>query len=225
MRDPCVSDSISEPDAWTSCCSRIACGSCWITSGRSAIRARPARSGIPLREVLFLVTCASIAGCDDYDEIADLGRSSSRLPRPLRRASLRHAQGRLAAGGPQALHRDRPQSCRMEPRVPRSTHPAPNALTWTRRPHSHRRPLEMTAGFGHMSRMALNGAAHGCGCSSGVEHNLAKVGVEGSNPFARSKCLEKFVFRANGYRHIRGLAECFGRKTSNISSNRSRPNA
>ena len=29
-------------------------------------------------------------------------------------------------------------------------------------------------------------ARHGCGCSSGVEHNLAKVGVEGSNPFARS---------------------------------------
>src|SRR6202163_3520676 len=27
----------------------------------------------------------------------------------------------------------------------------------------------------------------GCGRSSGVEHNLAKVGVEGSNPFARSK--------------------------------------
>src|ERR1700733_22087 len=31
----------------------------------------------------------------------------------------------------------------------------------------------------------------GCGCSSGVEHNLAKVGVEGSNPFARSKFLFK----------------------------------
>lgn len=28
----------------------------------------------PLGEVLFLVTCASIAGCDDYDEIADWGR-------------------------------------------------------------------------------------------------------------------------------------------------------
>src|SRR5438045_4746184 len=28
---------------------------------------------------------------------------------------------------------------------------------------------------------------HGCGRSSGVEHDLAKVGVEGSNPFARSK--------------------------------------
>ena len=27
------------------------------------------------------------------------------------------------------------------------------------------------------------------GCSSGVEHNLAKVGVEGSNPFARSSFL------------------------------------
>lgn len=27
----------------------------------------------PLREVLFLVTCATIAGCDDYDEIAAWG--------------------------------------------------------------------------------------------------------------------------------------------------------
>ncbi|HYA72212.1 MAG TPA: ISAs1 family transposase [Roseiarcus sp.] len=27
----------------------------------------------PLREVLFLVACATIAGCDDYDEIADWG--------------------------------------------------------------------------------------------------------------------------------------------------------
>ena len=31
----------------------------------------------------------------------------------------------------------------------------------------------------------------GRGCSSGVEHNLAKVGVEGSNPFARSKFLHQ----------------------------------
>ena len=30
-------------------------------------------------------------------------------------------------------------------------------------------------------------ATLGCGCSSGVEHDLAKVGVEGSNPFARSR--------------------------------------
>jgi hypothetical protein len=29
------------------------------------------------------------------------------------------------------------------------------------------------------------------GCSSGVEHNLAKVGVEGSNPFTRSSLSQK----------------------------------
>lgn len=33
----------------------------------------PAKVKYPLREVLFLVTCATIAGCDDYDEIADWG--------------------------------------------------------------------------------------------------------------------------------------------------------
>lgn len=32
-----------------------------------------AKVKFPLREVLFLVTCATIAGCDDYDEIADWG--------------------------------------------------------------------------------------------------------------------------------------------------------
>src|SRR5712675_1561984 len=38
-------------------------------------------------------------------------------------------------------------------------------------------------------------ASYGCGCSSGVEHDLAKVGVEGSNPFARSKIrLVKVLF-------------------------------
>jgi hypothetical protein len=46
-----------------------------------------------------------------------------------------------------------------------------------RSPIWHRR----AAGRGHCRR--------GCGCSSGVEHNLAKVGVEGSNPFARSSVL------------------------------------
>src|SRR5262245_25335358 len=40
----------------------------------------------------------------------------------------------------------------------------------------------------------------GCGCSSGVEHNLAKVGVEGSNPFARSK-----HFNASGQCYVAGL--------------------
>ena len=32
----------------------------------------------------------------------------------------------------------------------------------------------------------------GSGCSSGVEHDLAKVGVEGSNPFARSKIHKQY---------------------------------
>lgn len=32
-----------------------------------------AKVKFPLREVLFLVTCATIAGCDDYDEIAAWG--------------------------------------------------------------------------------------------------------------------------------------------------------
>jgi predicted transposase YbfD/YdcC len=32
-----------------------------------------AKGRYPLREVLFLVACATIAGCDDYDEIADWG--------------------------------------------------------------------------------------------------------------------------------------------------------
>jgi hypothetical protein len=48
----------------------------------------------------------------------------------------------------------------------------------------------MLEGFWHSRRKAaaLRAAALmlGCGCSSGVEHDLAKVGVEGSNPFARS---------------------------------------
>src|SRR5215217_504789 len=38
-------------------------------------------------------------------------------------------------------------------------------------------------------RRAARRRRHGCGCSPGVEHNLAKVRVEGSNPFARSNSL------------------------------------
>lgn len=34
----------------------------------------PAKVRYPLREVLFFVTCATIAGCDDYDEIAAWGQ-------------------------------------------------------------------------------------------------------------------------------------------------------
>src|SRR3546814_11314312 len=46
------------------------------------------------------------------------------------------------------------------------------------------------------------------GRSSGVEHNLAKVGVEGSNPFARSRFHNKFSAiqmssaRGDGYEKV-----------------------
>ena len=41
----------------------------------------------------------------------------------------------------------------------------------------------------------------GCGCSSGVEHDLAKVGVEGSSPFARSNI---FQILQSSSRTVRG---------------------
>ena len=41
-------------------------------------------------------------------------------------------------------------------------------------------------GEGHRTPLSV------CGRSSGVEHNLAKVGVEGSNPFARSRIHNEF---------------------------------
>ena len=50
-----------------------------------------------------------------------------------------------------------------------------------------------------------------CGCSSGVEHNLAKVGVVGSNPIARSNqpsagmdVASGLPFRANVRRQVHG---------------------
>ena len=42
------------------------------------------------------------------------------------------------------------------------------------------------------------------GRSSGVEHNLAKVGVEGSNPFARSS----FSKKTNGFEKVAQAAFC-----------------
>ena len=45
-------------------------------------------------------------------------------------------------------------------------------------------PVAIAGEFGHIG--AACGVRRASGCSSGVEHNLAKVGVEGSNPFARS---------------------------------------
>jgi hypothetical protein len=44
----------------------------------------------------------------------------------------------------------------------------------------------MAGAFWHRCALRLRPHTYGRGCSSGVEHDLAKVGVEGSNPFARS---------------------------------------
>ena len=59
---------------------------------------------------------------------------------------------------------------------------------------ARQRPRDKRAGLPNAACFAIALPASGgylpdigCGCSSGVEHNLAKVGVEGSNPFARSR--------------------------------------
>src|SRR5437763_597223 len=50
--------------------------------------------------------------------------------------------------------------------------------------------LHSEAAFGiALALPARHRRQFGCGCSSVVEHDLAKVGVEGSSPFARSKNL------------------------------------
>src|ERR1700745_2291156 len=53
-------------------------------------------------------------------------------------------------------------------------------------------------GIERVSKRPGHQPADGCGCSSGVEHNLAKVGVEGSNPFARSKLYRKNQYLREG---------------------------
>ena len=45
------------------------------------------------------------------------------------------------------------------------------------------------------------------GRSSGVEHDLAKVGVEGSNPFARSNFPGNFLVIASGYEGIQVFSD------------------
>src|SRR5205814_9746092 len=56
---------------------------------------------------------------------------------------------------------------------------------------------------------ARNRRQFGCGCSSVVEHDLAKVGVEGSSPFARSKNFHSWSILRTG-RHEPALSFCFG---------------
>src|SRR5207248_11787991 len=44
------------------------------------------------------------------------------------------------------------------------------------------------------------------GCSSGVEHNLAKVGVGGSNPLARSNIQMRKAAGNRGFSYLKSLA-------------------
>ena len=44
---------------------------------------QPCKVMYPLPEVLLLVVCATIAGCDDYDEIADWGEARLEFPRRI----------------------------------------------------------------------------------------------------------------------------------------------
>ena len=55
------------------------------------------RVAYPLREVLFLVVCATIANCDDYEDIVDWGEANLEFLRGFSRLPLRHALRRLVS--------------------------------------------------------------------------------------------------------------------------------
>src|SRR5690242_18764876 len=63
----------------------------------------------------------------------------------------------------------------------------------------------------HLRRTKLPASAQS-GRSSGVEHNLAKVGVEGSNPFARSNYLADEAVHPDAELEREALAPMCARK-------------
>ena len=72
-----------------------------------------------------------------------------------------------------------------------------------------------------LTRRRVNPSDRQSGRSSGVEHNLAKVGVEGSNPFARSSFPAeiKDLCRPSGRRfcwHRVSIPPVYHRTTDNI---------
>ena len=108
--------------------------------------------------------------------------------------SPRHArtQGSLAAKGPASSARLLSDDLRQRIGMPAGG----NCL------------LHSPPPFGIGAASSARPAYPGCGSSSGVEHNLAKVGVEGSNPFSRSNTFSTeavdfprlFVFSGRGSR-------------------------
>src|SRR3954468_83959 len=108
------------------------------------------------------------------------GLMTSRSKRSIdsRSASLRPkvAKGRKLLPG-RLLHAHMGGCADCHKRSPKR--PCGSAIEHARRaPHLRRGPLAASAQSGR---------------SSGVEHNLAKVGVEGSNPFARSSIFNDLV--------------------------------
>jgi hypothetical protein len=66
--------------------------------------------------------------------------------------------------------------------------------------------LHSRSAFGIGLPLTANVCRHlGCGCSSVVEHDLAKVGVEGSSPFARSRFSLMANYRINDRPPLGGL--------------------
>jgi hypothetical protein len=70
-----------EPSEWISVSSRTVCICCWIISVGSATVETAEGSRYRLPELLFLGTCATIAGCGAFGEIGDWGAAHLSFPR------------------------------------------------------------------------------------------------------------------------------------------------
>ena len=69
--------------------------------------------------------------------------------------------------------------------------------------------LHSRSAFGIALPLTASDRRHnGCGCSSVVEHDLAKVGVEGSSPFARSNFSQLAITDATTGRLLAALLFC-----------------
>ena len=80
------------------------------------------------------------------------------------------------------------------------------------------RTVAFAGAFGIALPLTASDRRHlGCGCSSVVEHDLAKVGVEGSNPFARSNFPLMANYRIDDRPPFGGLVVCGSVRTSRMS--------